>query len=103
MEKTAIPTSIDSPTFIANVTVKLPVDLKKKWVSYALKHQKENASLIGFRGFAEFVVDQLIKANSVYNKLLFPKSLPKGETFSPRPKDRMFELSRLCLLNRRGK
>ena len=82
-----MPTSIDSPTFIANVAVKLPVDLKKKWVSYALKHQKKNASLIGFQGFAEFVVDQSIKANSVYNKLLFPKSLHKGDTFS-RPKDR---------------
>ena len=33
MEETSMPTSIDSPTFIANVAVKLPVDLKKKWVS----------------------------------------------------------------------
>ena len=88
MEETSMPTSIDSPTFIANVAVKLPIDLKKKWVSYALKHQKKNATLIGFQGFAEFVVDQSIKANSVYNKLLFPKSLHKGDTFSPRPKDR---------------
>ena len=31
MEETSMPTSIDSPTFIANVAVKLPVDLKKKW------------------------------------------------------------------------
>ena len=80
MEETSMPTSIDSPTFIANVAVKLPVDLKK------------NASLIGFQGFAEFVVDQSIKTNSVYNNfiliLLFPKSLHKGDTFSPRPKDR---------------
>ena len=88
MEETSMPTSIDSPTFIANIAVKLPVDLKKKWVSYALKHQKENVSLIGFRGFAEFVVDQSIKVNSVYDKLLFPKSLQKGDTFSPRPKNR---------------
>ena len=88
MEETSMLTAMDSPTFIANIAVKLPVDIKKEWVSYALEHQKENASLIGFRGFAEFVIKQSVKANSVYSKLLFPKSLHKGDTYSLRPKDR---------------
>ena len=34
------------------------------------------------------MVDQSVKANSVYSKLLFPKSLQKGDMFSSRPRDR---------------
>ena len=88
MEETSTTTAIDSPSFIATVAEKLPIESKRKWVTFALKCQRKNQQIAGFQKFAEFVIKQSLKANSVYGKLLFPKASRKGDLNLFKPRER---------------
>ena len=79
MEETLTTTAIDSPSFITTLAEKLPIELKRKWMTFALKCQRKNQQVAGFQSFVEFVIEQLLKANSVYSKLLFLKASRKGD------------------------
>ena len=56
MEEIQPPTIVDSPTFVALFTGKLPLELKRVLVSCASTIQRQKCELASFEEFAEFVV-----------------------------------------------
>ena len=88
LEEVQSPTTVDSPTFVASIAEKLPLELKREWVSCALTIQRQKGELAGFEEFAEFVMEQSVKANSVYCKLLFPKTTQRGDASTNRARAR---------------
>ena len=84
LEEVQSPTTVDSPTFVASIAAKLSLELKREWVSRALTIQRQKGELASFEKFAEFVIEQSVKANSVYCKLLFPKATQRGNASTNR-------------------
>ena len=76
--------SMDSVGFIISIVNKLPIDLKKEWVSFAVKVEKTFGRIAIFYDFAEFIIDQSAKANSVYSKAIFNNTSSKTETMTSR-------------------
>ena len=88
LEEVQSPTTVDAPTFVASIAEKLPLELKREWLSCALTIQRQKGELAGFEEFAEFVIEQSVKANSVYCKLLFPKTTQRGDASTNRARAR---------------
>ena len=58
--------------FIAALVDKLPLEIRRRWVSQALSIQSDTQRLAGFAGFAHFVIAEAAEANSIYYKAVFP-------------------------------
>ena len=66
--------------FIAMLAEKLPLELRRKWVSEALKIQTKSGSLAGFADFAGFVINESVEANSTYYKAIFFSRSSKSDS-----------------------
>ena len=79
-------TTMNTVGFISTLVEKLPVELRRKWVSKALKIQNKTGSLAGFADLAEFVISESAEANSTYYKAIFPlrSSKSNGHVFKQR-------------------
>ena len=88
LEEVQSPTTVGSPIFVASIAEKLSLKLKREWISCALTIQRQKGELAGFEEFEEFVIEQSVKANSVYCKLLFPKATQRGDASTNRARAR---------------
>ena len=64
--------TINTVGFIAALVDKLPLEMRRRWVSRALSLQADNGRLAGFADFAHFVIGEAAEANSIYYKAIFP-------------------------------
>jgi len=71
LEEVSQCSTMNTVGFIASMAEKLPIELRRKWVTRALHVQREKKSLAGFAEFAQFVIDEADEANSTYSKAIF--------------------------------
>ena len=74
---------MDTVGFIALLVEKLPVELRRKWVSEALKIETKTGTLAGFKDFAKFVISESesVEANSTYFRAVFPARSTKNDDY----------------------
>ena len=81
LEEFSRSTTMDTVGFIASLVEKLPVELRRKWVSEALKIETRTGTLAGFKDFAEFVISESVEANSTYFRAVFPARSTKNDGY----------------------
>ena len=72
MEEFSGSSTMNTVGFIAALVDKLPLEMRRRWVSQALSIQANSQRLVGFADFAHFVIAEAAEANSIYYKAVFP-------------------------------
>ena len=72
MEEFSGSSTMNTVGFIAALVDKLPLEMRRRWVSQALSIQADTQRLTGFADFAHFVITEAAEANSIYYKAVFP-------------------------------
>ena len=71
--------TVDSVSFIASIANKLPVEMQSKWVSTSVALPNDSGRVARFADFANFVIKQSERANSVFGRVLSPPSSEKSQ------------------------
>ena len=79
-------TTMNTVGFISSLVEKLPIELRRKWVSEALKVQMKSGTLAGFADFARFIIRKSVEANSTYYKAVFPARSAKSDSHGSKMK-----------------
>ena len=79
-------TTMNTVGFISSLAEKLPLDLRRKWVSQALKIQNTCGCSAHFSDFADFIINESLEANSTFCKAIFSSKSSRYDGQGAKPR-----------------